>query len=226
MRRARRDAELRQIDNERRELEAQLRASRPPPPRPRPDAPVNRPTKASLAASPPTLMAASSTEHPAAPKSVDAETRDDLIDPFKGTEPLRLDPRVLAMLGEDIDDASLASSSGNAATPAIDDNDDKVARTSPPKRETSPPKPASIGFFDALSSAERGRKQVRDPRLFQPATMRRVTGDAGVVVLAGCLAEEPHDELTICLLFDRHRFTEQQAASWWEGRGRAICARS
>ena len=83
-----------------------------------------------------------------------------------------------------------------------------------------------MGFFDPTSSEERGRKRVRDARLFEPSSMRRAVAEDGVVLLLGELAEHPRTEHVICVLFDRSKFSERAALQWWREGGREVCERA
>ena len=96
---------------------------------------------------------------------------------------------------------------------------DETLAASPLKEEED------VGFFDPLSSAERGRKRVRDARLFEPSSMRRAVAEDGVVLLLGELAEHPRTEHVICVLFDRGKFSERAALAWWRDEGKEVCER-
>ena len=98
---------------------------------------------------------------------------------------------------------------------AAADRLDETLAASPQREEDD------VGFFDPTSSEERGRKRVRDARLFEPSSMRRAVAEDGVVLLLGELAEHPRTEHVICVLFDRSKFSERAALQWWrEGGGR------
>ena len=219
---------------------ARLRSLKVPPPRPRPEAPVDRPTKASLAAT--GRKPDTKEEATLATDKLSLATRpfDYSTDPYAGIEPLKLDPRVLAIIGEDepvlspVAKTSFVDRVANHVARARydrqsrpspsehdddQDQDDDRPEDEPEEGEVAPP----LGFFDILSSSERGRKQCRDPRLFQPASMQRVAVEPGVVMLTGVLVDPPHTELAICVLFDRHRFSEAKAMHWWTHRGKYLC---
>jgi hypothetical protein len=140
------------------------------------------------------------------------------VDPYHGLEPYRLHSAALRILdgerGSSDDEASIASEARAAAQRL-----DETLAASPLKEEED------VGFFDPLSSAERGRKRVRDARLFEPSSMRRAVAEDGVVLLLGELAEHPCTEHVICVLFDRGKFSERAALQWWRDGGREVCER-
>ena len=140
------------------------------------------------------------------------------VDPYHGLEPYRLNSAALRILdgerGSSDDEASIASEARAAAQRL-----DETLAASPLKEEED------VGFFDPLSSAERGRKRVRDARLFEPSSMRRAVAEDGVVLLLGELAEHPCTEHVICVLFDRGKFSERAALQWWRDGGREVCER-
>ena len=139
-------------------------------------------------------------------------------DPYRGLEPFRLNSAALRILdgerGSSDDEASIASEARNAA-----DRLDETLAASPQREEDN------VGFFDPTSSEERGRKRVRDARLFEPSSMRRAVAEDGVVLLLGELAEHPRTEHVICVLFDRSKFSERAALQWWREGGREVCER-
>ena len=83
-------------------------------------------------------------------------------DPYRGLEPFRLNSAALRILdgerGSSDDEASIASEARAAA-----DRLDETLAASPQREEDD------VGFFDPTSSEERGRKRVRDARLFEPS---------------------------------------------------------
>ena len=139
-------------------------------------------------------------------------------DPYRGLEPFRLNSAALRILdgerGSSDDEASIASEARNAA-----DRLDETLAASPQREDDD------VGFFDPTSSEERGRKRVRDARLFEPSSMRRAVAEDGVVLLLGELAEHPRTEHVICVLFDRSKFSERAALQWWRDGGREVCER-
>ncbi|CAH0366076.1 unnamed protein product [Pelagomonas calceolata] len=139
-------------------------------------------------------------------------------DPYRGLEPFRLNSAALRILdgerGSSDDEASIASEAREAA-----DRLDETLAASPVREEDD------VGFFDPTSSEERGRKRVRDARLFEPSSMRRAVAEDGVVLLLGELAEHPRTEHVICVLFDRSKFSERAALQWWREGGREVCER-
>lgn len=226
---ARTEAACKQMERERKELEEQKKRLKREAVQPRPNAPITRPTKAYQAA-----VAARSnmgvhpqvTDHQIVglnEPSLDAEAED----PYSGIEPLRLDPKVLALIGEDVNDnASFLPlvEKARVRPPPCKDKLKTPQKTLDTQRAGMDAQiESSMGFFDALSSSERGRKQCRDARLFQPASMQRVNVEPGIAMLTGKLADPPYSELCICVLFDRHRFTEVQAEAWWEMKGKVVC---
>lgn len=218
---ARRDAEAADVARARAALEAELSARAPPPPKPRPDAPIDRPTKASLRAA--SKHAKAAAEEAAAGDEAAAAPRDPYEDdPYAGLEPYQFNSEVLAILGDDGDaseDESTLISEAQAAARKLD-----ATLLESPAYDAAELEDGQLGFFDPLSSAERGRKRVRDARLFQPSSMQRAVAEDGIVLLLGNLAEPPRSEHVICVLFDRAKFTEADAMRWWSATGRALCA--
>ena len=139
-------------------------------------------------------------------------------DPYRGLEPFRLNSAALRILdgerGSSDDEASIASEARAAA-----DRLDETLAASPQREEDDG------GCFAPTSSEERGRKRVRDARLFEPSSMRRAVAEDGVVLLLGELAEHPRTEHVICVLFDRSKFSERAALQWWREGGREVCER-
>lgn len=227
---ARTEAVCRQLERERKELEGQKKTYKREAVQPRPDAPITRPTKAYQAA----IAARSNMGVHAQLAARQIIERSEPIfdaefeDPYSGIEPLRLDPKVLALIGEDVNDDANVLPLVNSARIRPAPCDGKLKKPSRKALDTEPAVmdaqiESSIGFFDALSSSERGRKQCRDARLFHPASMQRVNVEPGIVMLTGKLADPPHSELCICVLFDRHRFSEVEAEAWWAKKGKLLC---
>ncbi|KAJ1453235.1 hypothetical protein M885DRAFT_524902 [Pelagophyceae sp. CCMP2097] len=179
--------------------------------RPRADALITRATAASKAAAHPSSL----------PRPVEAEAKEEAKDPFDGLEAFKFDPRVLAMIGEpdDGDDETYEPpkpTPRRQPTPRRRDEDAKAGDSrAEAKGESEYTAGTSVGFFDVLSSAERGRRRCRDARLFQPASMQRALIQDGVVLLLGTLCDAPRTDHVICALFDRSVFSEQQAYEWW-----------
>lgn len=77
-------------------------------------------------------------------------------------------------------------------------------------------------FFDKSSSDERGRFRVRDASSFIPDSMRRMVGphsdtDDGIMLLVGRKnGVVGEGECAITILFDRKKFSENDAIHWWE----------
>eukprot|EP00562_Extubocellulus_spinifer_P025756 CAMPEP_0178666686 /NCGR_PEP_ID=MMETSP0698-20121128/30624_1 /TAXON_ID=265572 /ORGANISM="Extubocellulus spinifer, Strain CCMP396" /LENGTH=916 /DNA_ID=CAMNT_0020310093 /DNA_START=501 /DNA_END=3248 /DNA_ORIENTATION=+ len=74
-------------------------------------------------------------------------------------------------------------------------------------------------FFDVSSSDERGRFRVRDASSFIPDSMRRMVGshsdtDDGIMFLVGRKNGVGEGECAITILFDRKKFSEDDAIDW------------
>lgn len=230
IKKARDIALLERLQAEHKQYQAQLQKSASKV-RPRPDAPITRPTKAFQAATAAKLVETGQQQQQQQQQyhpnqfAEDVEDEDD-DDPYRGIEPLRLDPQVLALIGEEVPPYSAEPIVDERPRPRIrrprDAEEEARQEVQPEVRRAASPAPGF--FFDAQSSTERGRKQCKDARLFEPSSMQRVAVEAGIVRLTGKLADPPYSNHTICVLFDRRRFTEIQAATWWEEKGRALCA--
>lgn len=76
-----------------------------------------------------------------------------------------------------------------------------------------------LSFFDpTTSTAEKGRKRVADPRLFDPTSLNvvGVEGMPGISILMGHYKGASEITHAITCLFDRSIFCESEAQEWWE----------
>ena len=132
------------------------------------------------------------------------------MDPYAGLDEFKFDPRVLALIG--VEEEEKTYERRDERKDDSDSEEEEVyARPTPES-----PRGGSEGFFDVLSSAERGRRRCRDARHFQPSSMQRAVVDDGVVLLLGTLVDKPYTEHVICALFDRASFSEHEAWLWWK----------
>lgn len=78
-------------------------------------------------------------------------------------------------------------------------------------------------FFYKVDDRDKGYYKVRDVSRFLLTSMYkrkdRVTRTPGVSLLVGKLEDPPHMEKVISALFDTDRFSEREAARWWEDNG-------
>lgn len=91
-----------------------------------------------------------------------------------------------------------------------------------PEKPEEPP--FEVGsFFSKVDDKSKGHYKVRDVSRFMLTSMYkrkdRVTRTPGVSLLVGKLEEPPHEEKVISALFDTDRFTEREAAQWWDHNG-------
>lgn len=91
-----------------------------------------------------------------------------------------------------------------------------------PEKPEEPPFETG-SFFSKVDDKSKGHYKVRDVSRFMLTSMYkrkdRVTRTSGISLLVGKLEEPPHEEKVISALFDTDRFTEREAAQWWDQNG-------